>query len=149
FTGCQLRLSTRVGRCRTMIIPVGNGDALETKARKLDVYWTVQNGKRFTISLSEDEAWRSLARYWAYSENPVGWSVERTTEEVPVAVGKPFVADRTTYAQDADGKFVETDDGIKAPHVAWDCPICGKRHTCDLCHDLECRTPPDATPQLW
>ncbi len=122
---------------------------METKTRKLDVYWTVQNGKRFTIRLSENEAWRSLENYFRYSENPVGWTVERTTEDVPVVAGKPFVAKRTTYAQGANGKFVETADGIDAPHVAWDCPICGQRHVCDLCDDLDCQTPAHKSPQLW
>ncbi len=55
---------------------------------EVDVYWTVQNGRRFSISLSEWEAWESLKSLFAYTEDPQGWTVEHSLEMVPTATGE-------------------------------------------------------------
>jgi hypothetical protein len=114
--------------------------------RQVDVYWAVRDGERFTLALSESEARDSLENYWVYEENPLGWSIERTSETVPVVTGKPFMAERTVLAA-LTGEELAKD--IPAPHVAWDCPHCGCRHTTDLCNDMECQDPPLTSPQLW
>ena len=121
---------------------------MEAKVCKVDVYWTVQDGKRFTISLSEEQAWLSLDRLWAHSENPIGWTVERTTEEVPIAVGD---------VHDGEGEMIQLDDdgrelsrrAYKPVHVLWRCPHCGKKHNTDLYSDPFERRLPASNPSIW
>jgi hypothetical protein len=116
------------------------------KTLEIDVYWTVQRGERCTISLSEEAARDSLLNYYRYSDDPVGWTVERTTETVPLVLGEPF----TTNSELIDMQTFQTiNDRIAAPHVGWDCPHCGEHHTTDLCDDAECKEPPATSPQLW
>ena len=117
--------------------------------RQIDAFWTVQNGKRHTISLSEGAAWASLQGYWAYGDDRAGWTVERSMETVPVVLGKVFVAEREVRGSDDNGEFVTLKQGIAAPHVGWDCPHCGVRHTTDLCDDVDCKTEASSSPQLW
>jgi hypothetical protein len=115
---------------------------------EFDVYWTVQNGRRFSISLSEPQAWESLESLWAYHEDSQGWTIERTRESVPIA---------TAEVVEGEGEMIElTDEGIEisrtpyAPaHVFWDCPWCGLTHNTDLYGDPVRRTSPAPNPSLW
>lgn len=91
----------------------------------IDVFWTAQRGRRFTISMSEAAAWASLAQCWAYSDDPTGWSVERTRETVPIVVGKAFMAESEIFVFDKSGQLISVSS------------------------DLERKTPSDTIPQLW
>lgn len=116
--------------------------------RTIDIYWTVQRGRRFTVSLSEDHAWAMLHRLWAYDNDPLDWTVERSRETVPVVEGNAFIADAELFEHDEAGA-VSVRKATPSPHVAWNCPHCNHRHTTDLCHDAECESPPDTSPQVW
>jgi hypothetical protein len=73
--------------------------------REVDVYWTIQSGKRHSISLSENDAHESLKSLFQYEENPLGWTIERTRETVPVAQGRIV---------DGGGEMIElTEDGVE------------------------------------
>jgi hypothetical protein len=122
---------------------------MESEPKTIDIYWTVQRGRRFTISLSERAAWDSLNNFWAYDEDPHDWTVEHTREEVPVAVGEIY--------EGGDGEMIELDeDGhevSRAPYipvkVIWNCPRCGELHLTDLYDDRIERTGAAPNPSLW
>ncbi len=78
------------------------------------MYWTVKDGERWTIALSEREAWEGLKTFWGDEEHEhAKWSVERTEEEVPVV----------------QGKVVQATEG--QPHVWWVCPYTGEEFFAD------------------
>ncbi|MEX2185579.1 MAG: hypothetical protein WD875_02250 [Pirellulales bacterium] len=114
--------------------------------RHIEAFWAVRGGKRFVVANSETLVSELLENCWAYGENGDGWSFERTTEIFPVVQGELFVA-QSSLVDAESGKTLA--DGIAAPHVAWECPYCGRPHTTDLCRDMECQTPPLVSPQLW
>jgi hypothetical protein len=68
---------------------------------EVDVYWTVHDGRRFSISLSERDAWESLESLHDYAESPEGWTVEHSRETVPTATGEIV---------EGEGEIVELDD---------------------------------------
>jgi hypothetical protein len=116
--------------------------------RTIDVYWTVQGGQRFTISLTEKAAWDSLNNLWAYDEDPHGWTIERATEVVPVAFGEVC---------EGQGEALELDDvgreESRVPYtpvkVFWTCPRCEEQHSTDRYDHPIDRSSPAANPSLW
>lgn len=114
--------------------------------RQVAAYWAVRDGKRYVVALSERQVRELLEQTWCCAEHPGGWTIETTTEVVPVVSGKAFDAEREVIESLSGTTLAE---GIAAPHVAWDCPHCGRRQTTDLCQDMECRGPRLASPQLW
>ena len=119
------------------------------ETREVDVYWTVQNGKRWSISLSDQEAWESLQTLAAYEDDPRGWTVERTRETVPISIGEVV---------EGEGELVELDDEdysesfkqrYKCVHVFWQCPLCCHRHNCDLYGDPVNQNSPASNPSIW
>ena len=115
---------------------------------EVDVYWTFQKGRRFSISLSEREAWDLLKSRHAYHEDPQGWTVEHTRETVPTATGEVV---------EGEGEIVELDDeaavASRTPfipvHIFWDCPWCGQQHNTDLYHGPWGRSLPYPNPSIW
>jgi hypothetical protein len=114
----------------------------------VDIYWTVRAGERFTISLSESEAWKSLDGYWAYKENSVGWTVEQTTEEVPVALGEVCEGGGHVAELDEDGNELSR-LSYTPVKVLWTCPRCGKQHLNDRYDDPVVHASPAPNPSIW
>lgn len=108
---------------------------MSTEQQMIDIFWTVQRGRRFTISLTEEAAWASLENYWAYEEDPDGWTIERTHELVPIAVAEIY--------EGGGGEMIELDEeGNSTPPVPyvpvklfWTCPRCSELHFNDLYDD--------------
>ena len=115
---------------------------------EVNVYWTVQHGQRFSISLSEKEAWESLKSLYDYSESPEGWTVEHSRESVPIATGEVVEGEGEIVALDDDGDFISRTPH-KPVHVFWNCPLCGHQHNCDLFHDYPSRTASCPNPSIW
>lgn len=122
---------------------------METEQQLLEIFWTVQRGRRFTISLSEDAAWESLKAYWAYEDDPSEWTVERIPEVVPIAIAEIY--------EGGAGEMIELDDeGNSSLPVAyvpvklfWTCPRCSQLHSNSLYDDPIARTNPARPPVLW
>jgi hypothetical protein len=115
---------------------------------EVDVYWTVQNGRRFSISLSEQQAWKSLETLYDYSENPEGWMVEHSREKVPTATGEVVEGEGEIVELDNEGDVLARAP-YKPVHVFWDCPWCGHRHNTDLYRDALQRRLPYPNPSVW
>lgn len=139
----------RVGR--RWLLPAGPFHLMLTgmaNTCEVNVYWTVQHGQRFSISLSEKEAWESLESLHQFSENPDGWTVEHSRENVPIAAGEVV---------EGEGEIIELDNGgnvlsktpYKPVHVFWDCPCCGHQHNTDLYLDYPSRSFPCSNPSIW
>jgi hypothetical protein len=115
---------------------------------EVDVYWTVQNGRRFSISLSEREAWESLKEIHDYTENPQGWTVVHSREKVPSVTGDVV---------EGEGEIIELNDeadvasrtSFTPVHIFWDCPWCGQKHNTDLYHGFWGRTLRSPNPSIW
>jgi hypothetical protein len=115
---------------------------------EVDVYWTVHDGRRFSISSSERDAWESLKSLYDYAENPEGWAVEHSRERLPTSSGKIV---------EGEGEIVELDDeGAVASRVPftpvkvfWNCPWCGEQHNTDLDQVHFDRTSRHPNPSLW
>ncbi len=116
--------------------------------REVDVYWTVQNGQRFSISLSERAAWEDLESLYAYEEDPHGWTVEHSREIVPVARGELVEGEGEMIELDDEGEIASTTP-VTSVHVFWDCPWCGNQHNVNLYRDPLGRTSPNSNPSIW
>jgi hypothetical protein len=122
---------------------------MSKEQQMIDIFWTVQRCRRFTISLSEEAAWASLENYWAYDEDPQGWTVERTCEPAPVAIAEIY--------EGGGGEMTTLDDEGNAsppiPYVPvklfWNCPRCGQVHSTDFYDHPIARTNPARPPALW
>jgi hypothetical protein len=116
--------------------------------REVDVYWTVQDGRRWSISLSEREAWESLRQCHTSVENPQGWTVEHSRESVPIATGEVVEGEGEIVALDDEGDVASTTP-FTPVHIFWDCPWCGHKHTTDLYHGRWGRTLRHPNPSIW
>ena len=95
---------------------------------RVTVYRALKDGECHIIALSESAAREMLDRYHGYRpEEAEAWSVEATTEDIPVVDG--------SYAD-----WGSEDDPL--PHVSWECPACGQTHHTDV----ESGEP---NPSLW
>ena len=118
------------------------------ETREVDVYWSVQNGTRWSVSLSETEAWQSLESLAADHDDPHGWTVERTHETVPVSRGEIVEGEGEMIVLDDDG--AETlRQPYKAVDVFWDCPLCGRTHNTNLYKNRVDHTHPAPNPSIW
>lgn len=116
--------------------------------REVDVYWTVQKGQRFSISLSEREAWESLESLYAHTEDPQGWTVERSRETVPSATGEVVEGEGEIRELDDEADVASRTSFIPV-HIFWDCPWCGHQHNTDLYRGPRGRTSRCPNPSLW
>ena len=119
------------------------------ETREVDVHWTVQNGQRWSASLSEKDAWDSLKTLAAYEDAPLGWTVERTREIVPVAKGETVKGGGEIVALDDDNASVASRQFYEAVHVFWKCPLCGDTHNGGLYDDPVNQRSPAPNPSLW
>jgi hypothetical protein len=118
------------------------------KTCELDIYWTVQNGRRFSISLSEREAWESLEELYDYAENPRGWTGERSREKVPTVTGKVVEGEGEVVELDDHGEVTSTKP-FTPVHVFWDCPWCGQQHNTDLYYGPWGQRERHGSPSIW
>ncbi len=102
------------------------------ETRELDVYWPIQNDRRWSVSLSESEAWRSLEHLAAYENDPNGWAVQRTHEMVPLSFGEVVEGDGEVIVLDGDDYAETARQAYKAIHVFWQGRLCGRAHNCSL-----------------
>lgn len=125
-----------------------------TETRDLDVYWSVQYGRRWSVSLSASDAWRSLESLAAYHDNPDGWTVEQARETVPVSMGTIVEGEGELVVLDRlDGRdddcAVTLRQPYKAVHVFWNCPLCGQQHNTGLYDDPVNQTGRASNPSIW
>lgn len=124
------------------------GERIMEHTCEVDVYWTVRNGRRYSISLSEQEAWQSLRKLHDYDENPQGWTVEHSLERVPTVTGTIVEGEGEIVELDDEGQVASTTP-FTPVHVFWDCPWCGCQHNTDLYHGLFGRALRYLNPSLW
>lgn len=115
---------------------------------EVDVYWTVRNGRRHSISLSEPEAWQSLQELADYEDNPQGWTVEHSRERVPAVTGRVLEGEGGIVESDDEGE-VDSKTSFTPVHVFWDCPWCGRQHVTDLCHGRFGQALRYPNPSIW
>jgi hypothetical protein len=116
--------------------------------REVDVYWTIQSGKRHSIALTENDAWESLESLYLHAENPHGWTVERSRETVPVSQGRIVEGEGEMIALTEDA--VETHrQNYTSTHVFWSCPHCNQMHNVNLYDDPIERTAEAPNPSIW
>lgn len=101
-----------------------------TSTRRVAVWRALLDGDCKQIAGSQESLIRFLheTNGWYRPEEDARWTRESSDEDVPVASGKRFDC--------------VDDAGRIYPHVAWDCPHCGKHHTTDV-------DPGDESPHLW
>jgi len=122
---------------------------MSTEQQMIDIFWTVQRSRRFTISLSEEAAWASLQNYWAYDEDPDGWTVARTQELVPIAIAEIY--------EGGGGEMIALEnEGNASPPISyvpvklfWTCPRCGQLHSNDFFYDPIARAGAAHSPAIW
>jgi hypothetical protein len=136
-----------MGHWITCLARDGYGCMDET--HKVDVYWATHHGRRWSVSLSESEAWQSLDSLAIYSEDPHGWTVERTHEMVPLSQGKIAECEGEMIVLDGDDYCETLKQSYKAVRVVWDCPLCGHTHDTGLYDDPVNRTHPASNPSIW
>lgn len=114
--------------------------------RELDVYWTVHKGRRYSVWLSESEAWQSLERL--ADDDSYDWTVEQTHETVPLSLGEVVEGEGEEIVL-SDNGGIETTQLYMAVHVFWDCPLCGNRHNVGLYDNPVMRGNPASNPSIW
>ena len=117
-----------------------------SETREIDVYWTIQNGKRFSIALTEADAWASITV--EREEDPLGWSVECRRETAPVTLGEIAEGHGEWFELDEEGN-----SGPPQPYtpvkVFWKCPCCGEMHSTDAYDHPVKRASPCPNPSIW
>ena len=116
--------------------------------REVDVYWTVQDRMRWSVSLSEKDAWGSLKRLAAYEDDPTGWTVEHTREALPVTEGEIVKGGGESVVLDENASVVSR-QFYESVHVFWKCPRCGEMHNCNLYDDRVNQRSPSPNPSVW
>ena len=115
---------------------------------EVNVYWTVHEGRRRFISLTEQAALELLGELGEYAENPQGWSVEHSRELVPMARGQLEEGEGEIVELDEDGNVASKKSFIPV-HIFWDCPWCDRQHSTDLYHGRFGRTLRYPNPSIW
>jgi hypothetical protein len=115
---------------------------------EVDVYWTVQDGRRWSISLSEPDAWETLRELALYEENEDGWTVEHSREMVPIAKGEILEGEGEVVELDDEGEVASTTP-FTPVHVFWNCPWCGNQHNTDLYHGRWGQRSRHTSPSIW